>query len=180
MKTDPSSRQGFTLIELMVVIGIMGLIFGMGAPPLTRIWKKEGMRKALSDVAEICSNARAQAILRGTEMDVVFHPLERRLEVAGSSASAPPPPPAEGNIEAEQPPPPPKPGQAAQLPADINIEMLDINFLEYNQSDAARVRFFPNGTSDDMTLILHSSKKNEWWKISLEVTTALATVENVR
>jgi hypothetical protein len=38
------------------------------------------------------------------------------------------------------------------------------------------VRFFPNGTCDEMTLVLRSDK-NEWRTISLEVTTGLASVE---
>jgi prepilin-type N-terminal cleavage/methylation domain-containing protein len=177
MKTDRSSRQGFTLVELMVVIGIMGAILAMGAPPFLRIWKKEGMRKVLSEVVEVCNNARAQAILQGKNVDVVFHPLEHRLEVSGGGAA---PPPAGGNSAAGKAPSPTKPAWAATLPDDIVIEMLDINFMEYNQSDVARVRFFPNGTSWEMTLILHSTSKNEWRKISLEAVTGLATVENIR
>ncbi len=39
----------------------------------------------------------------------------------------------------------------------------------------ARVRFFPNGTSDEMTLIMHSG--DQYRKITLEVTTGLASVE---
>jgi hypothetical protein len=55
---------------------------------------------------------------------------------------------------------------------------LDINLSEYRESEWARVRFFPNGTSDEMTLVLRS-EKNEWRKVSLEVTTGLASVDNV-
>jgi hypothetical protein len=52
--------------------------------------------------------------------------------------------------------------------------MLDINLLEYKDSDEARVRFFPNGTSDEMTLVLQSG--DDYRKITLEVTTALTSV----
>jgi hypothetical protein len=38
----------------------------------------------------------------------------------------------------------------------------------------ARVHFFPNGTCDELTLVLHSS--DEWEKITLEFSTALASV----
>jgi hypothetical protein len=50
--------------------------------------------------------------------------------------------------------------------------MLDINLSEYRESELARVRFFPNGTSDEMTLILRSDR-NEYRKVWLEVTTGL-------
>jgi len=46
---------------------------------------------------------------------------------------------------------------------------------EYKDADTAKVRFFPNGTCDEMTLILHSDK-GEWMKITLEITTGLTSV----
>ena len=69
-------------------------------------------------------------------------------------------------------------GQVAVVPDDFVIEMLDINLSEYKESDWARVHFYPNGTSDEMTLVLRSPK-SEWKKISLEVTTGLASVDEV-
>ena len=60
------------------------------------------------------------------------------------------------------------------IPDDVRLEMLDVNLLEYSQSEWTRVRFFPNGTSDEMTVILHSDK-GEFRKITLEPTTGLAT-----
>ena len=44
------------------------------------------MRRAVSDLIEVCSNARAQAILRGKAVDVIFHPVERRFEVSEVAA----------------------------------------------------------------------------------------------
>ena len=43
----------------------------------------------------------------------------------------------------------------------------------YSQSEWTRVRFYPNGTSDEMTVIFHSDK-GEFRKITLEPTTGLA------
>jgi prepilin-type N-terminal cleavage/methylation domain-containing protein len=63
------------------------------------------------------------------------------------------------------------------LPDGVDIAMLDINLLDYGASDEARVRFFPNGTCDELTLVLHS--RDEWEKITLEFSTALATVSPV-
>jgi hypothetical protein len=57
----------------------------------------------------------------------------------------------------------------------LTLEMLDVNLTEYKDAEQAQARFFPNGTCDELTIIL-SSDQNEWYKISLEITTALATV----
>jgi prepilin-type N-terminal cleavage/methylation domain-containing protein len=63
------------------------------------------------------------------------------------------------------------------LPDGVDIAMLDINLLDYGASDGARVRFFPNGTCDELTLVLHS--RDEWQKITLDFSTALASVSPV-
>lgn len=169
----PSSA--FTLIEIMVVVGIMGIILAMGIPSIYKLMRKEGMRKATSDVAEICSRARARAILSGEPAAVMFHPLERRLEVEGGGGGGGG---GSGDAGAEPPTVAASSSSGAQLDEDISIEMLDINLLEYRESEWARVRFYPNGTSDEMTLVLRSSK-SQWKQVTLEVTTGLVSVDDV-
>ena len=172
------TRRAFTLIEIMIVVAIMGIMLAMGVPSILKAIRREGMRKAVNDVVEVCSRARARAILGGKETEVIFHPLEKRFEVGASGTSTI----ANGDQAApvaEQPSrnlPSPTSGQ---IPDDITIEMLDVNLLEYNRSESVRVRFFPNGTSDEMTMIL-SSPKSEWYKITLEVTTGLADAKPIR
>ena len=67
---------------------------------------------------------------------------------------------------------------SAEFDSSVVIEGLGINNFDYTESDKASVRFFPNGTSDEMTLVLSSG--GEYRKITLEVTTALVSVGNVR
>lgn len=155
-------RAAFTLIEIMVVVGIIGLIAAMGVPSLLQTFRKEGMRKAVSDVMDVCSEARTRAILQNQKTAVVFHPQERRFEVEGGA----------GGVNASS-------GRAtsATLPAGVEMAMLDISLQDYGASEWARVYFYPDGTSDEMTLVLHSS--DSWRKITLEFSTGLATVSDV-
>jgi hypothetical protein len=53
--------------------------------------------------------------------------------------------------------------------------MLDVNLIEYRDADMVRVRFYPNGTCDELTIVLHSDG-NEYRELSLEVTTGLISV----
>ncbi len=177
----PKGRRGewlraFTLLEIMIVVGIMGILATVGVPIVYRAWKKAPMAKALSEVIEACSYARAQAIMQNRQVDLMFYPQEARFAVAGA------PPPAGstaattlamvGGVSAAS-------GSAGQLPKEVAIEMLDINKLphDFRLDETARVRFFPNGTCDELTLILLSDR-GERRAIMLEVTTGLALVES--
>ena len=55
--------------------------------------------------------------------------------------------------------------------------MVAVNLREYKEEDTVTVRFFPNGTSDEMTVVYRSAK-NEWRRINLEVTTGMPYVES--
>ena len=51
-----------------------------------------------------------------------------------------------------------------------------MNFLEHKDAESARVRFFPNGTCDELTVILKNDQ-NEYRMITWEITTGLASIE---
>jgi prepilin-type N-terminal cleavage/methylation domain-containing protein len=183
--TTLNSSAAFTLIEIMIVVAIMGVVLTMGVPIVYKAWHKAPMSKAISDIVEVCSHARALAIMQGKEVDVVFHPREGRFEVSSPAASAPAQP---GTLPGQIPQAPAFPtnsapasgsGLSAQLSEKILIEMMDINKLphEFRDDEVARVRFFPNGTCDELTLILVSDQ-NERREITLEITTGLANVES--
>jgi type II secretion system protein H len=155
-------RAAFTLIEIMVVVAIIGLIAAMGVPSILQAFHKDGMRKAVSDVADVCAEARAQAILQNQRTAVIFFPQERRFGVESAA----------GGVNAHS-------GRvtSATLPAGVEFAMLDISVQNYVQSEWARVFFYPDGTSDEMTLVLLS--QGEQRKITLEFSTGLATVSDV-
>ncbi len=173
-RPDPP-RQAFTLIELMVVVAIIGLIAATGVPSILQTFRKEGMRKALADVQQVLVEARTRAIYSNRTTEVIFHPAEKRMEVADAPADASPMPLAGASADNPAPaPPPPSASGPVVLPDNVDIAMLDINLLDYGASEVAYVHFFPNGTCDELTLVLHSG--DQWQKITLEFSTALATI----
>lgn len=61
----PARRAAFTLIEIMVVVGIFAVVLGMSAPAFFRAKRDEPMRQTVAELVEVCANARARAILGG-------------------------------------------------------------------------------------------------------------------
>ena len=66
-------------------------------------------------------------------------------------------------------------GLSGRISERVLVEMVDVNFVEYKDLGEARVRFYPNGTSDEFSIVLHWDQ--EWSKITLEVVTGLAEFE---
>ena len=58
----------------MMVVAIIGLIMATGVPAILSITREAPLRKAVNDMMEICSHARAQAILGGQTTTIVFQP----------------------------------------------------------------------------------------------------------
>lgn len=163
-----SSRRGFTLIEVMVVVSILGIVLAVGIPSINHQRKAAPMIQTVKAIREVCSHARARAIFSGSTTQVVFRPGERTFSIGGGGGTGEPP--RQGGKAA---------GTSGTFHDRLSIEMLDVNLMEFKDQPLAVVNFYPNGTSDELTIVLRSDE-NEWRKITLEVTTGLATVGGVQ
>lgn len=175
--TGPRLEQAFTLLEIMMVVAIIGLMMTMSVPAILRTMHQEPLRKAVNDVLNICSHARAQAILHGVTATVVFHPRSGDVMLAGIATTNSTDgfaPTGETTTTAANA----SALNSAHLDDSVAIDMLDVNLSEYKDANEALVRFFPDGTSDEMTLIIHSGA--QYRKITLEVTTGLGSVETIQ
>jgi type II secretion system protein H len=70
-------RQGFTLIELMVVVAIIGVCAAIAMPAMTSYKRKEDTRRAAVNVSGMLTNARSQAIASG-RMTFLLLPTRRQ------------------------------------------------------------------------------------------------------
>jgi type II secretory pathway pseudopilin PulG len=155
----PSRRArragAFTLIEILVVVGIIGLTLTIGVPAFVRALHKEGMRKAQSDLLEACQKARGGAIINARPQNLIIKPMERTFEAPGAFP-------------------------LTQLPEGISIDSIVVNDLSREQDDVVVVRFFPKGTSDDLTLVIHSDRDGSQTTITVDPVTALSDISTSR
>jgi prepilin-type N-terminal cleavage/methylation domain-containing protein len=181
----PATRLGgFTLIEIMMVVGILGMVLAMGMPAFIQSIRRDPLRQAVSDIEEACSKARAAAILRGSPAELVIRAEGGQLNVVPARDDS-----AEqtaASVEAPGQPAEPSADKAAsqspvfsaRLNENVAVTLLYVNLKDQMEAEETRVHFYPNGTSDEFTMILQAG--NGTRKISLECVTALATVEVIQ
>ena len=190
MKSAPSSKEcrngwlsslrpitvmAATMLELMIVVAIMGIILAMATPSIRSAFHREAFTQGMHDILDACEFARKEAIVHDTVMEMRIFPQSGAIEVAAvprdtqyddAAAVAPP--------SASDTPTPVIHSFSAQLSDRIAIKMLYVNFAEYKDADAARVRFYPNGTCNQFHMVIYSLDSSDYRTISLEEVTALA------
>lgn len=183
---------GFTLIEIMVVVGIAAVLLTLAVPAFVRRLAPQSMQRAVTDVTELLWRARADAILTGGITALQIRPAAGSFSITKVAGTAPPIGEQEGGEvsgsatgrgRAPVEPDFPEGGSARNddrhktLHRAIRIEGLGINGEDWTEDEVAEVRFFPNGTCDAFSLIL-LSENMERRNIYLEVVTGLASVES--
>ena len=166
----------FTLIEIMIVVGLIAIFMTVAIPAFVSAQNKTPMRNALQGVLEACSTARAQAILRGAIVELRIRPQDYTFDVAptGQAEGS-----GGGGARTEA-----KAGEghamfSVKLPSEVGIEELAVNFQLLKDAEAVAVRFHANGTCDEFTVVLRSLH-GELRKITLDPITGKADYEVMR
>jgi Tfp pilus assembly protein FimT len=140
-------------MEIMIVIAIIAIIMTTGIPSMVRALQRDDLARAVHDTIEGGKTARDRAILQGIpyefvlrengEMDVRALPPEQRISMTVDSKAA-----STAKLQGA-----PYSGFPRKLGEDVMIQMVDVNFVNHMQDAEARVRFFPNGTCDEFTVV---------------------------
>lgn len=151
------------MVEIMIVLAIIAIVMTAGIPSMVRAMQKDDLARAVNDIMEGCKMARDRAILQGIPYEFVVSAggqlTVNPAKVREIIAEAPPEPGTnlEGSdapraVAAE--PPTLQSGFPRQLGEDVMIQLIDVNYVDHMEAEAARVRFHPNGISDHFTVVL--------------------------
>jgi len=128
---DPISiddDSGVTLVELLVVLGILSLVLALAMPNLRRPTRSVEVRAAAHDLVSHLRSARAAAISRGGPVAVEFDVANRWYRVA--SAANP-----------------------VRLPRDLSLSLTTARELSHDGAPA-RMLFFPDGSATGGRIVL--------------------------
>jgi type II secretion system protein H len=175
MRIRPHRRSGFTLVEIIIVVMIMGLIMAWGMPTFVQTFKRKPLQQAVNDFMEGCASARASAIMTGAPAELVVgagddNTTTFRVQSGASSTLDPLTGQTTGG------------GSTTfneKLPEGIAFEMLAVNFQDAVQAGQSevRVRFFPNGTCDEFTAVMLEPASGKRRMIHLDVITGHADLK---
>jgi prepilin-type N-terminal cleavage/methylation domain-containing protein len=167
-------RRGFTLIEIMIVVAIMAIVMAISIPFAYKALRRDAFNQALRDMEEIFANARAQAIMQGSKAEVIIHKDKFDLSAPAATTNSDT---ISGHMEANLAASAHS-GRSTQLTDKVGIAALKINGVSFMDAEEARVRFYPNGTCDELRIVLINMDNREMRGIFLEVTTGLATINS--
>ena len=178
-----SRARGYTMIELLIVVGLIGVIGAIAVPNAVRMLEKGPMRQALSDIGDGCAQARARAILGGRPMSLILRAGDNTYSLSvgpagganatgGAFAGAYTTSGGSGKKSRLKP-------FRATFHEDIAIEQLMVNLQNAMESEEVRVTFYPNGVSDEliMTIGLMFQDRHE---VKIDPITGIPEIEKLK
>lgn len=169
-----SRSSAFTLIEIMVVVGLIGIFLVVGIPAFVMMREKADLEQSVDYLLTACATARTQAILTGKPHDLIFNSVDRTLSVVIATGEMSENDMLESTDENDSAAPAPQ-RTVWRFPEEVSLE---VNALTEDEDGTVfQCRFYPNAICDDFEMVLSDSSGE--YSIILEATTGQPMVTNL-
>lgn len=81
LRPDPVSPRGFTLIEIMLVVVVLGLLAGLALPKMRSAMERANLQKGAREVTGLLRFARSCAVMRESQAEIRFSPETDRYQL---------------------------------------------------------------------------------------------------
>ncbi len=78
-------QAGFTLLELLAVLALMGLLLGLTLPSLMHTWEREKHRAALRELTTALRTARSEAVTKSQTVRLFLNLQTGRYRLEGAA-----------------------------------------------------------------------------------------------
>ncbi len=158
-------KEGFSLIELMVVLILMSLSIALVTPSLSRFSRTVELKAAAKKVSTILRYCRSEAVNKGQVYQTLFDSNSREVRVQSMALNV------ERDEKKEE-----KPTQKTYILPE-GIRMKEVDHLSSQSSPGSPLmEFYPNGGSTGGTILLDSQDRIGY-KIKVDFLTGMVKVE---
>lgn len=159
-------NRGFSLIEMVIVLVLVGLSIALVAPSLSRFSKRVELKTSAQKISGILRFFRSESVQKGKVFQVLFDPdlgLVRVRALEGDD------PEKEGKEETKFQ------EKRYVLPSGIRIREIKIPSPEF-PSDLPTIEFYPHGGSNGGTLLLEM-QDGKGYRIRVHFLTGMVQIE---
>jgi len=115
-RTGINERFGFTLIEILLVLLILGFMAGLAIPNLSRTYSTILLKRTANDLASLMRYAQSRALIQRQVFQLTLNPKTKQYRLQKADSNSP-----EKKLSLHFSPIPGRLGRAFKIPMEIRI-----------------------------------------------------------
>ena len=156
----PGARRGFTLVELLIVIVILGMVGGVAMVSWDQLLPQQRLNTAISNLSDALYSARNEAIARSRKFEIHYHLDDDEYWIETPYRED-----GEGLVQSDE--------EKRRIVSRVNLATLDLDIVsatidetEYFNGEV-EVRFDPLGSTSHHTVVIERKSTQESFTVEV-------------